>query len=58
MKIRPVEAEFHGEGRMDRHDEAKSLFTILQMRLKGCRPLSTPASYSEGPTLKPGGRLS
>jgi hypothetical protein len=35
MKIRPVEAElFHLNGRMERHDEGKLIFQILQARIK------------------------
>jgi hypothetical protein len=33
MKIRPVGAElFHADGRMDRHDEANSLFSECSKR--------------------------
>jgi hypothetical protein len=33
MKIRPVEAEFHAGGGVERHDKM-SLFAILQTHLK------------------------
>jgi hypothetical protein len=48
MKIRLVGAElFHADGRMDRHDEVKSLLDILRTRLKMIMMWDTRLSYTD-----------